>query len=57
MNPLISLSCANAVIIVVPGADAEFPFDVLIDGVMYDSFASFPAAASAAIHMFKAKAY
>jgi hypothetical protein len=54
---LASLNSAKINIVVVQGDDAEFPFNVMIDGVMYDSFGNAPAAISAAVHMFKAKAY
>ncbi len=57
MTALATLTSAKITVTVLPGDDPEFAFDVFVDGVMFDSFSTLPAAISTAISLFKAQAY
>jgi hypothetical protein len=48
-----TLSAPEGVITIVAGEDEKFPFDVIIDGVLFDSFMVYSAALQTAFSGFK----
>ncbi len=53
---LATMSAPDVEITVVLGTDPEFRFDVMIDGVLFDSFTTQPAALSTAWSFFYRRA-